>query len=250
MARGVIGLGAARRASNSRCAGCGQRHVAAYLCDRCALGSSYVRRDDPRSPTASTISKRLTASEVRETEMDHLSAIRGIRDTASLDGNDVDQRGEPTFSPRNEWTAHLLHHNHLPHFTRQELTRWGEILDAVDPLRGSLGRTIARQRTRNARRRWTKFCEFWPILALRIFTASLSPMAPRRPKKRLSEELLERIERMEAEERGTLGTSSPGSRAPRIRDDRTLGELAPRQTSRPLTNPRDRHATRNGGEAC
>lgn len=182
----------AMRTAHSRCAVCNQRRVDAYLCDRCAFDSSYVRRDDPRSPTASTISKRLAAAEVRNTEADQLSSIRGIRDTSSLDGNDVDLCGEPTFSPRNERTAYLLYHNHLPHFTRKELTRWGEILDVLDPIRGSLARAIERNRARGARRRWTKFCEFWSILALRIFTASLSP--PPRSKRRLSAELLARIE--------------------------------------------------------
>ena len=182
----------AMRTAHSRCAVCNQRRVDAYLCDRCAFDSSYVRRDDPRSPTASTVSKRLTAAEVRDTETDHLSSIRGIRDSSTLDGVDVDLYGEPTFSPRNERTAYLLYHNHLPHFTRKELTRWGEILDVLDPIRGSLARAIERNRARGARRRWTKFCEFWSILALRIFTASLSP--PPRSKRRLSAELLARIE--------------------------------------------------------
>ena len=192
MARGVIGAGSSTRAAQSRCVACNQRRVEAYLCDRCALSSVFLRRDDPRSPTAMAVSKAQTAAEVRATEADQLSAIQGIRDPSTLDGDDVDMYGEPTFSPRNHQTAHLLHHNHLPHFTRKELTRWGEILDAVDPIRGSLARAIARNRARGARRRWVKFCEFWPLLALRIFTASLT--TPPRPKRRLSAELLARIE--------------------------------------------------------
>ena len=115
------------RTARSRCVACNQRHVEAYLCDRCAFCSTFLRRDDPRSLTATTLSKARTAAEVRATEADHLSAIQGIRDANTLDGEDVDMHGEPTFSPRNEYTAFLLYHNHLPHFTRKELTRWGEI---------------------------------------------------------------------------------------------------------------------------
>jgi hypothetical protein len=139
----------------------------------------------------------MMAAETRATEEDHLSSIRGIRDQSSLDGDDVDMHGEQTFSPRNERTAHLLYNNHLPHFTRKELTRWSEILNALAPIRGSLGRTIGRNRARGARRRWTKFCEFWPILALRIFTASLTPPQPPRRRRKLSAELLTRIEEQE-----------------------------------------------------
>lgn len=193
MARGVIGTGASARAVGSRCVACNQRHVDAYLCDRCGLRSALVRRDDPRSPTATIISKMMTSAEAHATEADHLFAIQGIRDPSSVDGNDVDAYGEPTFSPRNELTSFLLYRNHLPHFTRKELVRWGEILDAVAPIRGSLARAIARNRSRGARRRWVRFCEFWSLLGLRIFTASLTPPL-RRPKRRLSAELLARIE--------------------------------------------------------
>ena len=51
------------------------------------------------------LSKRMTAAQTRDTEADQLSSIRGIRDSRSIDGDDVDLRGEPTFSPRNERTA-------------------------------------------------------------------------------------------------------------------------------------------------
>lgn len=192
MPRGVIGSGASTRASRSRCVACNHRQVEVYLCERCARGSAFIRRDDPRAPTATTISKAMTAAAARATEVDHLSVIRSIRDLGSLDSYELDSDGESLRSPYDKWTAHALYHNHLPHFTSKELRRWGEILDELAPIRGSMARTIARQRSRAARRRWTKFCEFWSLLGLRIFTASLSPPTPRRRK--LSKELLARIE--------------------------------------------------------
>ena len=129
----------------------------------------------------------------RDIEAAQLSAIRSIRYPSNKndDSDDVDVNGEPTFSPSNYKTRQLLYAHHLPRFTREEHTRWSEILNEMRPLPKSLARVIARNRARGARRRWTRFCEFWPILALHLFTERIK--RPERPRRRLSPELLARI---------------------------------------------------------
>jgi len=168
-----------------------------YLCEACALRSSFVRRDDPRSVSARTVSKATTAALIRDVETQHLDAIRSIREIYSAEDS-LDVNGEPTHSAYNQDTARRLYANYLPHFTRKELTRWAAILEEVAPLRGPYTLVNARQRARTARRRWTRFCEFWPLLALQIFTDRVTQPAPKtKPKRRLGKEMLVRIEDME-----------------------------------------------------
>jgi hypothetical protein len=142
--------------------------------------------------TATTVSKAMCVALGRDIEVQQLSSIQSIRyRDADDDTGDVDANGDPTFSPSNHKTRRLLFFNHLPHFTRQELTRWNEILNELVPIRGSLARAIARNRSRGARRRWTRFSDFWSILALHIFTENIK--LPVRSRRRLSPELLARI---------------------------------------------------------
>lgn len=154
-----------------------------------------LRREDPRSLPASIVSKAITAAQIRDVEADQLAAIRSIRDICSVEDS-LDCNGKPTHSAFNQDTARLLYANHLPHFTRKELTRWAEILDEVAPIRGPFARVNARMRMRHAQRRWTRFCEFWSLLALQIFTDRIS-MSVAKKKPRLPKELLTRIEEME-----------------------------------------------------
>lgn len=75
-------------------------------------------------------------------------------------------------------TRRLLAANHMPRFTVAEMDRWGAILDRLAPVHGSAAarsRELARlSRMRAERRRWIRFTELWPRLALVAFADAVS----------------------------------------------------------------------------
>lgn len=251
--RGSIGRGAVQRVNGSRCVACNGCIVESYYCDGCALGSAYVRRDDPRSTSAKEMSRSLVRSQDRSTAHEHWIAMVGNvhRGDGEQDltrpGREPARRSPVLFKlddggmwwicriPRDEgqvrWrraTAketerHIsdlrisaqdrtvsyadrfrvrtaIERNSVPQFTRDELNRWESILNRVAPIPGQLAarrRALVRiRRERAERRRFQRFVELWPRLALVAFADAITINRPNR--RRDLSDVISRIEEAEA----------------------------------------------------
>lgn len=225
MSRGSLGSAVAVRVTGSRCVACNHQVVDAYLCDACAVSSDYTRRDDAPSMTATVESRAIQKRSARAVAHEHWMAMLGVEERDD-DDDEPRKHGQPIFvtrKPDGTWmlgsanaagtavkwrqatAREALEHvnanrssvdagrcreaiqrNRFIGFTREELERWGLILDRVAPHSWSQRvRAIAdRNHARAERRRWLRWCELWPKLALTAFADAVSGQRPaiRRPR--------------------------------------------------------------------
>lgn len=176
----MIGQGAVERVASSRCVACNHVIVDAYLCDECGLSSGTVRSRyaEHRSTTATEQSRAEQRSIGDGMEFDHWMAVIGIQYREDGETEMARSEGEHKNFMR------FRRNGVSPRFTRAELNQWESKLVEMgrSACWGSPDRQ-ARFRRDVLRRRYTRFCEVWSIIALRMFTAQLTVEKPKKRKK-------------------------------------------------------------------